>query len=183
MNFNEIQVIKRKFYALRNGVTADALRKGGSPFKIIFGLNIIQLRTMAREIGVNNELGLKLWSNSSTRCSMLLAPMIMDPEKISREKAIEMCDDVSCYEVADILCKYLFSRVNFVDTLTDILLGKDDLRKYIALRLMMNGIKDPDEQRLNIVKNIFNESNDISLRFIAMQIIEKFEDEYGYKYN
>ena len=46
-SFNEMQTVKRHFFALRNGVIADALRRAGSPFRIIFGLNLPQIAEIA----------------------------------------------------------------------------------------------------------------------------------------
>ena len=35
---NEMQIVKRHFFAMRNGIIADTLRRAGSPYHIIFGL-------------------------------------------------------------------------------------------------------------------------------------------------
>ena len=42
-----LQQIKSRFMAMRNGIVADALRKGGMPHKVIFGLNVPQLSEIA----------------------------------------------------------------------------------------------------------------------------------------
>ena len=54
-DFNPLQNIKRRFFALRNGVIADTLRRAGSPFKIIFGLNLPQLAEIAAELGYSES--------------------------------------------------------------------------------------------------------------------------------
>ena len=46
-SFNDMQTVKRAFFAMRNGVIADTLRRAGSPFKIIFGLNLPQISEIA----------------------------------------------------------------------------------------------------------------------------------------
>ena len=49
MEFKEqIRQIKSDFFSLRNGEIADTLRKAGSPYKIIFGLQMPQLEQIAK---------------------------------------------------------------------------------------------------------------------------------------
>ena len=53
MEFKEqIRQIKSDFFSLRNGEIADTLRKAGSPYKIIFGLQMPQL-----ELNLQNGCG------------------------------------------------------------------------------------------------------------------------------
>lgn len=59
--FNKMQTLKRRFFAMRNGLLADQLRRAGSKFRIIFGLNIIQLNDIARDYGHDPELAEALW--------------------------------------------------------------------------------------------------------------------------
>ena len=82
--FNDMQQIKRHFFAMRNGIVADVLRKAGSPFRIIFGLTLPQITDVANATGKNAELARRLWDNKTTRCSMLLAPMIMPEDAIEK---------------------------------------------------------------------------------------------------
>ena len=37
-DFGDMQNVKRRMFALRNGVVAEALRRGGCPYRIVFGL-------------------------------------------------------------------------------------------------------------------------------------------------
>lgn len=61
--FSKMQRLKRRFFAMRNGITADALRRVGQPFRVIFGLNMPQLREIAGEFGPDEELARELWAN------------------------------------------------------------------------------------------------------------------------
>lgn len=150
LSFNEIQKIKRQFFAYRNGVTADALRKGGSPFKIIFGLTLSQLSEMARDIGYHEDLALKLWENRTTRCSLLLAPMLLDPQSLSQESALKLIAETPCYEVADVLCLKLLSRSCLVPALMESLNTNDDMQAYIYLRLQQRQFRQNPEMIKNI---------------------------------
>ncbi len=64
-----MQQIKRRFFAMRNGVVADMLRRAGSPFHIIFGLNLPQIVEIASEIPETQREAMAdaLWQNRSTR--------------------------------------------------------------------------------------------------------------------
>ncbi len=87
--FNEMQTVKRQFFALRNGIVADTLRHAGLPHRIIFGLSVVDLKAIARGIGVNDGLSALLRDNVSTR---------------------EMLSEVMSREEADILCNALLRR-------------------------------------------------------------------------
>lgn len=173
MSFNEIQKIKRQFFALRNGVTADALRKGGSPFNIIFGLTIPQLSEIAKNIGYDKKIGKELWKNSSTRCSMLLAPMLFNPEELSFDEAIEMANETPCSEVSDILCLKLLSRTLFVEKLIDHLIVGSEKERYIALRLIQRSLRTNPKclSQWYICVEDHLDSQSTTLQNIARQII------------
>lgn len=136
-----MQKVKRSFYTYRNGVAADALRKGGSPFKIIFGLDIVTLRGISNNIGYNEILAKQLWHNSSTRCSMLLATMIMPPDNFNFNMALEWCSQVESTEVADLLCMNLLIKQTYIADIVSKLFNCNGLQRYIALRLMLGALK------------------------------------------
>ena len=143
--FNEMQQIKRHFFAMRNGVIADVLRKAGSPFRIIFGLTLPQLTDVAKATGMNAELSRRLWDNKTTRCSMLLAPMIMPAEEITLGEVMQWIAEAPSTEVTDVLCLKLLRRLPQAVELVGVLAGNDDtLSRYTALRLALNLVREPD---------------------------------------
>ncbi|MDE6543260.1 MAG: hypothetical protein K2K76_04780 [Muribaculaceae bacterium] len=143
--FNEMQQIKRHFFAMRNGVIADVLRKAGSPFRIIFGLTLPQLTDVAKATGMNAELSRRLWDNKTTRCSMLLAPMIMPAEEITRGEVMQWIAEAPSTEVTDVLCLKLLRRLPHAVELVGVLAGNDDtVSRYTALRLALNLVREPD---------------------------------------
>lgn len=97
------QDIKHKFFAYRNGVVADTLRRSGMPYKMIFGVDVATLRQIALECGPNQELAESLWDDRDTRESRLLAPQLMDPRCVGIDKTFDICLDVRTREEADIL--------------------------------------------------------------------------------
>ena len=105
----EIPEIKQWFFARRNGNTADILKRGGSPFKMIFGCDV-STSELVRHIGFDRELALTLWNDSYVRESRLLAPWLMDPEEFTRQECIDMASDSRCMEDAMMLAFRLLKR-------------------------------------------------------------------------
>ncbi len=106
----ELKEIKQRFFASRNGVAADVLRRAGSPFGIIFGVEVPVISAIAREIGVDPELGRRLWADSDVRESRLLSPWLFDPMALSREECLGMASSVRHSEDALMLAFRILKR-------------------------------------------------------------------------
>ena len=134
---NLMQNVKQRFFAMRNGVVADVLRKAGSTYRIIFGLNLPQLKEIAVVFGYNTALAVELWENDSTRESRLLAPMVVDPETVSKETIMNWIDTLSGNsEEIDMLCHSLLRKTPFVETLIEELrCSEATTHRYLVLRL------------------------------------------------
>lgn len=147
--FNPMQALKRRFFAMRNGVIADTLRRAGSPFHIIFGLNLPQIVEIAAEVPAADAPALAeaLWANRGTRESMLIAPMLMPRDSVDAARAEQMMCEAPCAEVADVLCHRLLRHLPFAAELAGRLADDpDDGVRYAALRLMFNIVAShPDE--------------------------------------
>ena len=86
--FNQMQEIKRRFFAMRNGIVAETIRRGGLQYKMVFGLNLPQIAEIAEGLPHTQELAEQLWADSRTRESMMIAPMLYPRERLTRERAI-----------------------------------------------------------------------------------------------
>lgn len=145
--FNTMQQIKRRFFAMRNGLIADTLRRGGSPFKIIFGLNIPQIAEIADEFGKDILLARRLWKNNTTRESMLIAPMMMPADLLTKADAIKMVGESPSAEITDSLCHKLLRHLPFsLELASDLANDTDnDMARYAAMRLLWHHIQSaPD---------------------------------------
>ncbi len=132
-----MQLLKRRMFAMRNGVVADALRRGGSKFSIIFGVNLPQLAEIAREFGPDMSFAERVWANSTTRESMLIAPMLMPRDSMTREMAERWIAESPEREVTDVLCLKLLRYMPYALELAQDLIAGDS-RRYAGLRLMCN---------------------------------------------
>lgn len=101
----------KQFFAYRNGMLADAIRQAGCPCARIFGLNVPQLAQIARQYGHNDELAHRLWAEKECRESRLLACYLFDPDKVSKQKALDLIDDIQSIEEADMLAFRLLKRL------------------------------------------------------------------------
>ena len=99
----EVKEIKHYFFARRNGVTADVLRRAGSGFEMIFGVDVPGISALAREIGFDKELGMRLWEDRKVRESHLLAAWLLDPKALSLEECVALAESVVDSEDAQML--------------------------------------------------------------------------------
>ena len=114
-----IQKIKKEFFAFRNGIVADALRKAGMPYKVIFGLQVPQLAQIARGLKPSMELADQLWADKEVRESRLLAAYLFPIDYVSEEKAINLMRSAQTPEESDMLAFRLLKRLPYAPALLD----------------------------------------------------------------
>lgn len=137
--FNTLQQIKRDFFAMRNGALADKMRRLGVPYRIIFGLNLPQIIEISRRYRPDAAIAGQLWANTSTRESLLLAPMLYPRDEMDPDTAATWMAQCSTAEVADILCHRLLRHRPFALPLAQKFADSPrDIERYTALRLLFN---------------------------------------------
>ncbi len=109
--YNRMQIIKRRFFAMRNGIIADTLRKAGLEYKIIFGLNLPQITEIAAEQPHEADLAEELWADRRTRESLMLAPMLYPAADMDSATAARWIRTAPTTEVADVLCLKLLRHI------------------------------------------------------------------------
>lgn len=177
--FNSMQAVKRQFFALRNGVIADHLRRTDGGYKIVFGLNLPQLAEIAASTGYDEKLADALWDNKSTRESMMLAPMLIDPETMPREKAAAWIMQVQHREVADILCHKLLRHTPYALELAQELHESDiPLVRYTVIRLLFNLLPASASAAKEICLREIPAGNSITAP-IARQLLDELEFHEG----
>lgn len=173
--YSDLQLIKREFFSMRNGVIADTLRRGGSPHRIIFGLTLPQLNDIARAIGENRGLAERLWENSTTRESQMLAPMIFPRSEMDRPTAMLWITQSQSAEVIDILCMKLLRHCGFAKELaSELSKSEDPMMRYAALRLYFNLLPENLSEAKSLAEKEI-ESDCRQTRVIAHQLLEEIE--------
>lgn len=150
--FNAMQRVKRRFFAMRNGDLAAQMAALGAVYQINFGLNLPQIAEIARDFLPGGaeaptpdewfdyaDFARRLRSNISTRESMLIAPMLFPVELLEADEALAWAREVPTAEVADILCMKLLRRYAGARDVVMALAQEDmHLRRYTAMRLLLN---------------------------------------------
>lgn len=137
--YNEMQRLKRRMFAMRNGIVADTLRRTMPEYKVVFGLNLPQIAEIAADFEPSRRLAMELWEDRRTRESLLMAPMLFPREEMDEETAARMMKEVLTPEVADILCHRLLRHLPFARRIAmEKVTSTDDLERYASFRLLFN---------------------------------------------
>lgn len=174
--YNPMQNIKRRFFAMRNGVIADVLRQAGSPYKVIFGLNLPQIVEIANDNTPSRELAEALWANNTTRESALLAPMIMPREVFTEADALRWVDTIPDHEAADIMCHRLLRHMPYACKLADSLTDGDGLALYTGIRLAVNIVYQHPQEALAIANKVIKRQESNTCKRLAAQIITEVKE-------
>ena len=178
--------IRKEFFAFRNGIIADKLRKAGDPHHMIMGcllVDIIGIVSRVREcIGDKTQMATiasELWSDTNSRECRLAAPMLYPAESMTLDLALQWCKSVETTEVADNLCHKLLRHLDFADALFRQLITQDQpLIKYTGYRLLLNLIVMGKIQLNDSLRAIVeHEANQTAQGPIAPPLKDILEDE------
>ena len=103
--------IKKELRASMNGIMSARMREAGMPFKLIFGVELPRLQSIANEFPQDAELAQNLW-NQNIRESKLLAIMLMPVDAFTAELSRIWADTLATAEEAQILAMILLSKTN-----------------------------------------------------------------------
>ena len=129
-----VKDIKQRFFAFRNGILADALRRH-SGYSVIFGLQVPQLAEIARDLKQDMALAERLWSETHVRESRLLASYLFPPAEVSMETAVRLAAEAANEEEADMLAFRLFKRLPFAAELLEQMERTDNVSPYMIKTL------------------------------------------------
>jgi 3-methyladenine DNA glycosylase AlkD len=76
------------------------------------GVAVPELRKMAKEIGIDHSLALRLWATGIPD-AMILAPMVDDPVKVTESQADKWVRGLDSWDVCDGLCMNLLDKTSF----------------------------------------------------------------------
>jgi 3-methyladenine DNA glycosylase AlkD len=109
MHYEEIL---KKLKSLSNPEAVKGMARYGINPKNNLGISIYKLRSIAKEIGKDHELALKLW-DSGIHDARLLACFIDDPTKVTGEQMDSWAKDFDSWDVCDQACTSLFDLTPF----------------------------------------------------------------------
>ena len=160
-----LKEMRKEFFAFRNGIVADKLRKAGDPHGMIMGCLLVDISSIAARFSndINDKQQLaaiasELWSDTNSRECRLAAPMLYPTELMTLELAQQWCQTVETVEVADNLCHKLLRHLNDANNLFRKLISEEkSLIKYTGYRLLLNllllGKTNPTASLRTIIEN------------------------------
>lgn len=134
MIHDTIREIKQQFFAFRNGILADALRKYTS-YDVIFGLQVPQIAEISRSLEPSLDLANALWNDKGVRESRLLAPYLFPIDKIDMDKCLTLASEIQTTEEADMLAFRLLKRLPFAAELVEEMETREDITDYMKFTL------------------------------------------------
>jgi len=102
--------ILKKMKSMANpGNIAGMARYGIRPRSKVLGISVPSLRAMAKEIGKDHRLALRLW-RSGVHEARLLACFIDEPKEVTEEQMEEWVRGFDSWDVCDLCCSNLLDR-------------------------------------------------------------------------
>ena len=121
---------------MANPQIAEYKLKHGSLAKNSYGIMVKDLRKMAKEIGTNHLLALKLFKLNIHEAKKL-ASMIDDPQKVTESQMETWVKKFDSWDICDCCCSSLFVKTNFAYTKAlEWNKRKDEYEKRAAFTLM-----------------------------------------------
>ncbi len=106
MDYDEIM---SKLRSLANPENVKGMARYGISQHNNLGISIYILRPLAKQIGMNHALALKLW-DSKIHDARLLACFIDDPQQVTSEQMDAWAEDFDSWDICDQACTSLFDR-------------------------------------------------------------------------
>ena len=178
--------IRKEFFAFRNGIVADTLRKAGDPHSIIMGCLLADVNAIAKRareaISDDRQLAAvaaELWSDTNSRECRLAAPMLYPARLMSQQLALEWVQSVETTDIADNLCHKLLRHIDGADALfRQLIADEKPLVKYTGYRLLQGLLllgKTQLNPSLRIVVENEAEQAPKPLKIILQDILEEEE--------
>lgn len=108
----DIQKVLLKIEDLADPKAVEGMARFGITAKCIYGVSIPKLRKMAKEIGKDQDLSVKLWDHES-RETRILAAMIGEPSKVTEKQMDMWVVDFDSWEVCDQTIMNLFEKTTY----------------------------------------------------------------------
>ena len=90
----------------------EGMAKYGMVREKRLGVSIPDLRKMAKEIGKDHKLSLKLWKTGIQE-ARILAAMVDLPDEVTEQQMEEWVKDINSWDVCDQVCMNLFEKIPF----------------------------------------------------------------------
>ena len=137
-----------------NGVLSARMREAGMPYKLVFGVELPRLESIAREFTPDRRLAQQLW-NENIRESKMLASMLMPPAEFLPEMADIWVEEMPTAEVAQTCVMFLLVQEPWAaDVAFEWIAGEHPMRQLcgflIIARLLARGVQFQERSLLEL---------------------------------
>jgi 3-methyladenine DNA glycosylase AlkD len=107
-----------------------------------YGIGLTRLKKLARQVGKDHELALKLW-NEDNYDLVTLSTMIDEPAKVTRQQVEEQVNGLQFWMLAHSYCNNLMPKVAFQQELAEEWMNSgNDIKRRVAYLLFYNIARD-----------------------------------------
>jgi hypothetical protein len=96
----QFQLLLKVIKSRKNGEVSDTMNQKGINYKLNWGVSLIELRQIAKEVKTDHILALKLW-NKQWRETLILATLLDEPDKVTEEQMDFWTKTVENTEIAE----------------------------------------------------------------------------------
>ena len=170
-----INHIKQRFFAMRNGIVADSLKKAGSPYSVIFGLTLPQIIDISRDADKNYSLALSLVEDERCRESQLMSSLVVDhTDFCDTSMIIDWLRKLKSQEAIDLFCLKVLRHIDKPFEKAKVCLEQNDfLLKYASLRLLWNIYMSCPSEVYGLLSGI--EFKEPQLNYLAKSLCEEID--------
>ena len=105
----QLEDVIEKIQSMADPQAVQGMARYGINPRNNLGVSIYKLRPLAKEIGQNHELALRLW-NSGIHDARLLVCFVDDPSKVTSEQMDAWAADFDSWDICDQACTSLFDQ-------------------------------------------------------------------------
>lgn len=173
-----IAELKKEFFAYRNGIVADMLRKNGDPHAFIMGCQLVDVLSIVSRYNQNAQLASELWHDTKHRECRMAATMLYPTEEMDIETAKTWGNEVECNEIADVLCHRLLRKLPYAYELAqEFIASQEHQVKYTGYRLILNLLLLNKIENKNELKTLINSEKEAQCPRDITQLLDSISEE------
>lgn len=132
----DFQQLLRQVKLRKNGDVSNSLKRQGIEYKQNWGVSVVELREMSKDIMSDHLLALKLW-NKQWRETMILATLLDEPDKVTEEQMDYWTKSFENREIAEQASANLWVNTKFAFAKAiEWSRGKKHLVRFTGIHLM-----------------------------------------------
>lgn len=132
-----ISDIKKELRSSMNGILSARMRESGTPYRLVFGVELPRLQTIASEFEPGRVLAQELWNQHTIRECQILAVLLMPVSEMLPEVADIWLDEAPSAEVVQIMVLHLLSHESWAMERAFAWIASDSFMRQLAGFLLL----------------------------------------------